>query len=729
MHYPFEAPPLFYVNVLFPLPFNHPFTYTTSLILKKGDVVCVPFGKKTRWGVVWEPPSSLPSQKLKEILFQSSFFRLSSSLCELIAWTASYTMAPLGMVLKLALPSLSYEIKNETLLYEIAQAPLKDFPPKHPIKKLLKLLDSHDARSLFSLKDLKHSTRLSLKALHALREEKLLIERACSYIPQTLKWPATSSTLTLSPEQEKIIDSIKKKEKKEFSVTLLEGITGSGKTEICLNLCEEIWSNKGQVLVLLPEIALAQQWEKRVQTYFKFSPSLWHSSISPSQRKKMFYALTQGTTPLIIGARSALFLPYKNLKLIIIDEEHDPLYKQEEGVLYQARDLAIVRAQKEKIPLILSSATPSLESFLNVKKQRYDYVKLTTRYGASRLPKLEIIDLRNYAKHWLSPPLKSAITQTLEKKQQALLFLNRRGHSMLLLCHQCGFRFSCPNCSAWLSAHQKNPQISHPHLLCHYCGWWKNFPTICPECHKEDCLLTYGIGVEKVQEEISAIFPQARTKIFSSDHLSSLSRIEEVIKTIRAQEIDILIGTQMIAKGHDFPLLTCIGIIDADLGLTDLDLRTNERMFHLLSQVSGRAGRSKNPGVVYLQTYQPNHPLIHDFKTENFEQFKNSELNLRKKNNWPPFANLAALILSGTNSSIVEKAANNLRKHIPNLSTIQILGPVPAPLNPLRGNYRWRFLIKAPRSIALQPIILKWLSFHSISSVNVAIDINPYTFL
>lgn len=537
--------------------------------------------------------------------------------------------------------------------------------------------------------------------------------------------------IVLSPSQQKAAEVLKQRVQEGiFSVTLLEGVTGSGKTEVYFEALRTALHQNKQVLVLLPEIALTTQWLQRFEKNFGVSPALWHGDLSPAQRTKTLRAIAHGQAHVTVGARSALFLPYPELGLVIVDEEHDGSYKQEEGFIYHARDMAVVRAQLGKFPLILASATPSLETLWNRQEGRYHYVSLEDRYQA-QLPHLHLVDLRQEkpqtkGKGWISPLLRQALQEGLARGEQSLLYLNRRGYAPLLLCRLCGERISCKQCQAWLVVHEQSNQIQ-----CHHCGHQRARPQVCQACGALDALVPCGPGVERIAEEAKTLFPQARIAVMSRDTLQTAQKLESLMADIEARAVDILIGTQLVVKGHHFPYLTCVGVIDGDLSLHGGDLRACEKTYQLLHQVSGRAGRADHPGHVFLQTYYPDHPVLQALLSGDRRAFIDQELAARAAHKLPPFGRLAALILSGIQAERVQAYAYQLAKCIPRHdNSMDVLGPAPAPLTLLRGRSRWRFLVKTPRTFPLQNFLQTWLQAKPPPPhVRLHIDIDPYTFL
>ena len=524
-----------------------------------------------------------------------------------------------------------------------------------------------------------------------------------------------------------------------YSVILLDGITGSGKTEVYLESLLSCLERNQQVMILLPQISLVPQVAERFEQRFGVQPTLWHSDLTPAQRRVSWENVCSGAAKVILGARSALFLPYGDLGLIIVDEEHDVAYKQEEGILYQGRDLAVARAYLKKIPCVLASATPSLETLYNCQMGRYHHVTLSARFGEARLPDVHLIDLKEQKqlahkktqrqkpeKKWISQELSAHLCETIAAGGQALLYLNRRGYAPLTLCRACGVRLECPHCSTWLVNHLKKDT-----LLCHYCGHRVPFTETCPSCGTEEALVPCGPGVERVAEEVKERFPHFRTLVMSSDTIESTQSFKDMVRQIQNQEVDIIIGTQMMAKGHHFPHLTLVGVIDADLGLSGGDLRASEKTYQLLHQVAGRAGRGDKPGQVYLQTYTTDHPLLLSLLASDRDSFITQEMHAREQGIMPPFSRLAALVFSGRSAEQVEKTARQVRQQAPQgREDILVVGPAPAPLSLLRGHYRWRILVRTSRQISVQTLMRQWMERVSIpSSVRVKIDIDPYSFL
>ncbi|MBO0710858.1 MAG: primosomal protein N', partial [Acetobacteraceae bacterium] len=515
---------------------------------------------------------------------------------------------------------------------------------------------------------------------------------------------------------------------RRFSVTLLDGVTGSGKTEVYLEAIAAGLSGGRQSLVLLPEIALSTQFLGRFARRFGVEPAVWHSDLTERRRRITWRAVAEGTAEVVVGARSALFLPFADLGLVVVDEEHEAAFKQEDGVIYHARDLAVVRARLSGAPAVLVSATPSLETVANVEAGRYRRVRLPRRHAGAALPRVTAIDLREHAPErgrFLSPPLVASVRETLAAGEQALLFLNRRGYAPLTLCRRCGHRMACPNCTAWLVEHRLRRE-----LTCHHCGHRIAAPSACPACGAVASLVPVGPGVERITEEAAERFPPARTLVMASDTLPGPHAAAEAARQIESRRVDLIIGTQIVAKGWHFPHLTLVGVVDADLGLAGGDLRAAERTVQLLHQVAGRAGRAEAPGRVLLQTYAPFHPVMAALVAGDLDAFMAREAAERRPGHWPPYGRLAALIVSAETAEQADALAHDLGRTAPLGSGIVVLGPAPAPFALLRGRHRRRLLLKTHRDIAVQPLLRQWLASVSVPrGARVDVDVDPVSFL
>ncbi len=567
-----------------------------------------------------------------------------------------------------------------------------------------------------------------------------------SYAPQVLKMvltvPLTTKTkkdivlinsnhinIKLNDEQENAASKIKQAD--DFKVFLLNGVTGSGKTEVYFDAIAEKVKNGGQVLIMMPEIALGATFVQRFKQRFGVIPLEWHSDLGKKEKREVWHAVHNGEGQVVIGARSALFLPFNDLQMIIVDEEHDSSYKQEDGVIYHARDMAVLRASMEKIPVVLASATPSLESVINVNLKRYEELKLSKRFNDASLPSIKLIDLKKEkpqkvgkGQGFISPQLLKELASNLENNEQSLLFLNRKGYAPFVVCGACGHRYQCPNCSAWLVEHR---QIGR--MRCHQCDYQQKIEPFCVNCEKEGALISCGPGIERIEAEISHYFPNAVVKTLSSDNLSRKTAIEQM-QDISNSKIDIIIGTQILAKGYHFPNLTLIGVVDSDMGLAGGDLRAMEKTYQLLNQVAGRAGREAKAGRVFLQTYNPEHLLMQAMLKNSPQEFYEIEEKMRKDFKMPPFAQLASVVTSAINPENAHKTAKDIAKALEKIDGIAVLGPVAAVIFKVSNRHRYRLLIKAPKKIKLADAIKQALDSIKISSsTRVKVDINPYTFL
>ncbi|MDA1101178.1 MAG: primosomal protein N', partial [Proteobacteria bacterium] len=534
---------------------------------------------------------------------------------------------------------------------------------------------------------------------------------------------------TLNDDQREAASALRGKvETGGYSSTLLDGVTGAGKTEVYLEAVAAALALGRQVLVLVPEIGLTAQWLERFEKRFGAAPLSWHSDLGTARRRLTWRAVAEGRARVVVGARSALFLPYTDLGLIVVDEEHDSAFKQEDGVIYHARDMAVLRASLGNIPIVLVSATPSLESLVNVEMGRYGSLHLPNRIGSAELPHIEAVDMRGAAPtgaQWLSPTLVTAMQETLAAGEQVLLFLNRRGYAPLTLCRACGHRLQCPNCTAWLVEHR-----FHGRLQCHHCGFNLRQPEACPECAAEGSLVACGPGVERLGEEVDKLFPDVPRMLIASDTVRGPEAAAEAIRQIAAGEFSLIIGTQIVAKGHHFPMLTLVGVIDADLGLQGGDLRAAERTYQMLHQVAGRSGRAQRPGRALLQTYMPEHPVMKALVSGHRDRFMAQEMEARRIQGLPPFGRLVALIISGGNEGQVIRTARDLGRAAPRFEEVEVLGPAPAPFSLLRGRFRQRLLLKTPRGVNASTLARAWVEqVDHPQQVRVAIDVDPYSFL
>ena len=714
-----------FVEVLVARPFAHGFDYRVpeGMALDVGGYVSVPFGRQQMVGVVWGPArGDVAKEQCKDILAQHEHVPpMTERMRKFIEWTAHYTMAERGMVLKMAvpLPQALTEPAKQVLYGLSGLQPEKLTAQRKAVMDALTLMGPLTATALQEQAGVGASiVSAMVKAGLLIRQERVLRESSAK------PWAACHANApALSVSQQQIAATLKQQQ--GFQVSLLDGVTGSGKTEVYFDVIEHhLKQADAQILVLLPEIALATQWTDRFRERFGEEPVLWHSSVPMGARKRNWTRVATGAARLVVGARSALYLPFKSLSLVVVDEEHEVSYKQEDGVLYQARDMAVARAKIEQAPIILVSATPSLESVSNVAQGKYQEYRLHSRFGGQDMPTIHRIDLRQDKPErgcFLSPALRQALITVFAAGNQSMLFLNRRGYAPLLLCRHCGYRFACAQCSAWMVKHQ------HPSRLeCHHCGAKQPLPAACPECHATDELVACGPGVERIHEEVSHLLPQARVVSLTSDE----TMLAQTIRQIIDKQVDIIVGTQLVAKGHHFPHLALVGVVDADLGLAGGDLRASERTYQLLHQLAGRAGREATAGDVYLQTVQPDHPVMQALCEGSRDAFIACEMAQRERGGWPPYGKIVALLFDGPKEADVMRLAQQVARVAPPDPKIRLLGPAPAPLSKLRNQYRVRLLVKAQRDVKLQAYLHQWLSAVTLpSAIRLKVDVDPYNFL
>jgi primosomal protein N' (replication factor Y) (superfamily II helicase) len=724
-----------HVSVLLPLPLAGTYDYRVprEWALACGDFVLAPLGARRLAGVVWgDATGEVEAAKIKPLVQRLEVPPLADEMRRFIDWVANYTLAAPGAVLRMAMsvpdalepprPLIAYRLSAQ------GHAALGS-DDKTVTKARRRVLMAANEGPPAPATDLARRAACGSGVVRACVEAGLLETVDLPRRPSPPQPDFRRASLPLSAAQEEAAQKLTAQvEADRFSVTLLDGVTGSGKTEVYFAAIAACLAQGRQALVLLPEIALSTQWLQRFEARFGAPPLLWHSELGHAQRRDTWRDVAEGRARIVVGARSALFLPFSELGLIVVDEEQDLSYKQEDGVIYHARDMAVVRASLAKFPVVLVSATPSLETLVNVEQGRYGRLHLPSRFGEARLPEIRVVDMRRNQperQRFLSPPLVAALTETLEAGEQAMLFLNRRGYAPLTLCRTCGHRLECPNCTAWLVEHRLLGQ-----LQCHHCGHTEPLPALCPHCGEAKSFVPCGPGVERLSEEMAARFPAARLGVMASDTLTGPRAAGELIRAVEAHEVDVLIGTQVVAKGHHFPLLTLVGVVDADLGLEGGDLRAAERTFQLLHQVAGRAGRAERPGIVYLQTWMPEHAVIGALMRDDRDRFFALEAEQRKAHGMPPFGRLAALILSAPDDAVADNAARAFARSAPHLPGVETLGPAPAPLRVLRGRHRRRFLVKARRDVNLQAVLRQWLARVKIpGAVRVQVDIDPYSFL
>jgi primosomal protein N' (replication factor Y) len=722
------------IPVLLPVALDQTYDYLLpeGLDISPGAFVLVPFGPQTRLGVIWDAPfgeqgKPVADKKLKTIAAAlTEVPPLPVLSLRFAEWVARYTLSPLGMVVRMMMgaPGVFEPQKPRFGVRLNAGAPE---PPRMTPARQRAVRIAADGQVRVKA-TLAAEADCSNAVLDGLIGAGVLVEVAIPEKRFPIPDPAHAK-VELTAAQAEAAHALAAAAEGGFSVTLIDGVTGSGKTEVYFEAVGRAIARGSQALIMLPEIALTSQFMDRFKARFGCLPVEWHSALSAAERARAWRAAASGEARVVVGARSALFLPFTNLGLIVVDEEHDGSFKQEDRVHYQARDMAVARASLGRLPIVLSSATPSIETHVNARTGRYRSLSLPARYSGVELPPVTAIDMRKAppeAGKWLSPPLVNAINETLAEGRQALLFLNRRGYAPLTLCRACGHRFDCPQCTAWLVEHRYRSRLN-----CHHCGFSLPPPAKCPKCGAAESLVACGPGVERIAEEVAERFPSARLALLSSDLVPSLVEMREIIKRIEVGEADIIVGTQMVAKGHNFPALTTVGIVDGDLGLGSADPRAAERSFQLLYQVTGRAGRMLARGRGLVQSYNPEHPVMRAIVTGDREAFLSSEIRHRQAGLLPPFGRLAALIVSARSKDLAELYARDVRRHAPPAPRIEVLGPAEAPIAVVRGRHRWRLLVKAPRELDLQAYLRAWLATmpKPPSDLRLTVDVDPYSFL
>lgn len=719
---------------LVPYPVDKAYDYALpeGVDAVEGSYVCAPLGKREVPAVVWgQGAGDIQQNKIKPLVKVYDLPPLPKVHRKFIDWLAHYTMAPLGSVLKLTLSvNGALEPPKPVTGYILSDL---EIDPKSVSPKARAVLEVAKDGLPRRASELAEEAGCSAGVIKTLSNKGILKSIELQAPPPCRVPDPCRAGPMLSPEQQEAAGELVGHVKaNEFSVSLLDGVTGAGKTEVYFEAVAQALKQNKQVLILLPEIALSNAFIDRFKARFGCLPALWHSSVSIAKRKRTWRGVAKGQTRVVIGARSALFLPYQDLGLIIVDEEHDPAYKQEEGVIYNARDMAVVRAKMGGFPVVMVSATPSLETMHNVWEGRYHHLLLPNRHGGALMPDIHLINLKKdkpeNRQHFIAPTLQKAITETLERGEQSLMFLNRRGYAPLTLCRTCGYRFECPRCSAWLIDHRRSGR-----LHCHHCGYFMNMPNTCPSCDEKESFAACGPGVERIKEEIEGLFPDVKIVVLSSDTADTHDKLRDILDDIREGDVDIIIGTQIIAKGHHFPRITCVGVIDADLGLSGGDLRATERTYQLLHQVAGRAGREKAKGHVYLQTFNPESRVMQALASGDRDEFLAVEREERLEAFMPPYSRLAGIIVSGRDEQMVQDISIALGRNAPRSSNmgegVDTLGPAEAPMYRLRGKFRRRLLVRADKSIDIQKAIKHWVNSVKIpSGVRVQIDIDPQSF-
>jgi primosomal protein N' (replication factor Y) len=717
------------VSVLVPVAVAAPYTYRAPAGTRPGDIVAVPLGSREVVGVVWDDPPdpALGHNRLRPIGGVFAAPPISAELRRFVDWVANYTLTSRGMVLRMVLRAPG-ALAPEAPLSGV-RATGAEPERMTPARRRVLAAMAESGNLAWSRTGLAAVAGVSPGVIAGLIEAGAL--EVVDVPPPAMPAPDPDhAAADLSAEQDAAAAALREAvAAAAYSVTLLDGVTGSGKTEVYFEAVAAALKAGGQVLILLPEIALTPDFIARFAARFGARPGEWHSDVSPRGRERLWRGVADGSVRAVVGARSALFLPFRELGLVVVDEEHDLAYKQEERVFYSARDMAVARAHLGGFPAVLSSATPSIESRVNADAGRYRRIALHARYGEASLPKIEAIDLKRTPPErgrFLAPPLVAAIGEALAAREQALLFLNRRGYAPLTLCRTCGHRFQCPNCSTWLVEHRFRGI-----LMCHHCGHFQPRPRECPSCGDGESLTPIGPGIERLAEEVADRFAGARTIVLSSDIVGGIDRLRREFAAIAAGEVDIVIGTQLVAKGHNFPLLTLVGVVDADLGLAHGDLRAAERTFQLLSQVAGRAGRAGGASRALLQTYDPTHPVIAALVAGDREAFYAGEIAERRAAGLPPFGRLAALIVSAEDRNEARGYAAAVRRAAPVDDKFTVLGPAEAPLAVVRGRHRYRLLVQAPRQADLQGYLRAWLEAapKTRSGLRIQVDIDPQSFL
>jgi primosomal protein N' (replication factor Y) len=714
-------------SILLPMPLPEAFDYAEpeGMGLGLGDHVSVPLGPRVMRGVVSALREGVGGNRpLKPVLERLDDPPLPEKTLAFVHWAARYSVDAPGWPLAMATRGLrAPKPRPQKVVVATGAQPARMTPARQKVLEVA-------ARMELTPQALAAEAGVSSGVVKALVDEGVLAVRLIEVESGFAEPDLSRKGRKLNASQAAAADVLSGMVGKGFAAALLDGVTGSGKTEVYLEAVAAALAADpdAQVLVLLPEIALTQAIITRFTERFGAEPAEWHSGVTPPKRRRVWEAVAAGRCRIVVGARSALFLPFRKLALVVVDEEHDASYKQEEGFIYQARDLAVARAKIEDALVVLASATPSLESLYNAEQGRYRWLKLSDRHGSAQLPSVTLIDMREHQPehgHWLSRPLIEAMKETYARGEQTLLFLNRRGYAPLVLCRACGERMTSPDSDSWLVEHRYTGR-----LVCHLTGFSMPKPERCPHCGAKYSLVSIGPGVERVEEEARSLFPEARIAVFSSDTVFDAEGAKALIASMAAGEIDILVATQAAAKGHNFPNLTLVGVVDADLGLRGGDLRAGERTFQLLAQAAGRAGRHERPGRALLQTYAPEHPVMQALKGQDRDAFVAAEMEMREASGLPPFGRLAAVICSGPDAAVLEVYCRELAAAAPNAEGVEIFGPADAPLGLVRGRRRKRFLVRANRDVDLQAFMSAWRARAKIpGSVRVTIDVDPYSFL
>jgi primosomal protein N' (replication factor Y) len=720
-------------DIVLPLALDQAYSYRVpvDLAVCPGDIVYVPLANRETFGLVWSVKERAGGNNLKSIRALTALPRLAPELMNFLQRVSNYTLAPLGLVAKMAMRDPEAEA-HEAPKFGLRLTGIK---PHRLTPTRVRVLAAARGGLVHRKRDLAEAAACSTGVLDALVDEGVFelvpIPSLARAAPLSIKEPIRA----LNAEQQVAAKLVHQAAVAgAFGVHLLEGVTGSGKTDVYFEAVAAALTGEKQALILLPEISLTAEFVARFEARFGGAPGLWHSGIAPTKRDRLWHAVAEGEARVVVGARSALFLPFRQLGLIVVDEEHEAAFKQDDLVRYHARDMAVLRGQCEGCPVILSSATPSIESRVNAAQGRYHHVELKSRATPQSLPTLGVIDLTRDPPPrgaFLSPRLIAEIDATLARGEQALVFLNRRGYAPLTLCRSCGYRWQCPNCDAWLVEHRFRRA-----LVCHHCGHTERRLHSCVSCGAEESLTSCGPGVERVAEEIAQHFPDHRRIVLSSDFPGGTERLKRELQAVAQGELPLVIGTQLIAKGHNFPHLTLAALVDADLGLVSNDPRAAERSFQLLAQVTGRAGRGDKPGRGILQTYQPQHPVIRALVSGDHKRFYAAEIAAREAAGMPPFGRLAALLVSAREKAAAEHHARLLAEAGHRLSgemaqgAVSVLGPAEPPLALLCGKHRIRLILKAPRGFPMQGLIRAMVAAAGPpkKGARLDIDIDPLNF-
>ena len=714
------------VAVMVSVSVEGPYSYRVprGMQVERGSIVAVPLVGRLTLGVVWgAPKDNFAHNRLKDIERVYDVPPLPDELLKTVDWVSRYTLAAPGLVLRSVLRSSdALEPERQVTAYrKTGREPERTTPARE------RVLETVADGLAWAKSAIVGASGVSASVIEGLERAGALERLEVAAPPIVLRPDPDETAPTLNEEQASALAQIRALDPQKFGVALLDGVTGGGKTEVFFEAVADTLRAGRQAMVLLPEIALTHTFLERFARRFGTRPAEWHSDMTPSQRARTWRGINNGTVRALVGARSALFLPFHELGLIVLDEEHDGAFKQSDGVNYHARDMAVVRAKFAEARVILSSATPSVESRNNANTGRYSHVLLTSRFAAAAMPDITALDMREEPPdkgQWIAPRLAREIFATLDRGEQALLFLNRRGYAPLTLCRACGHQYQCPDCDAWLVEHRFRGV-----LMCHHCGHEQKRPKICTECGTEDSLIPIGPGIERIAEEVAIRFPEARTVILSSD-MGSNSQLKDRFAEIEKGEYDLVIGTQLVAKGHHFEKLTLVGVLDADLGLAHGDPRAAEKTFQILTQVTGRAGRAAKAGRAFLQTYHPTHPVIEAMVKQDREAFYAHELQVREDGNLPPFGRLAALIISASEHDDAMGYARTLLSAAPQADGLRLFGPADAPVAMVRGRHRVRLLAQSPKDFDLSGYVRFWLNSadRPKGNLRIQVDIDPMSF-